>query len=85
MSGDGSGIEETIIQYLEFDESWSTQTVLLAKEWIRNYTLSSGGGQVNIDLTALIEALTKDIAKKNQESNANSTELEIGDDNRGIK
>ena len=85
MSGDGSGIEETIIQYLEFDESWSTQTVLLAKEWIRNYTQSSRSGQVNIDLTALIEALTKDIAKKNQESNANSTELEIGDDNRGIK
>lgn len=55
------GIEDTIIQYLELDESWTSETRLLVKEWIRNFTQGANNKPVMKELEKVIKFIDRDL------------------------
>ncbi len=55
------GIEDTIIQYLELDESWTSETRLLVKEWIRTFTQGANNKPVMKELEKVIKFIDRDL------------------------
>lgn len=55
------GIEDTIIQYLELDDSWTLETRLQVKEWIRNFTQGANNKPVMKELEKVIKLIDREL------------------------